>query len=327
MTATRSQPDNRRFALGRPAPAVAATSPMKALRLATCLLLAAGCASASPELRSISVGPNPESVTRGFGGDLFVTLMGETRKDGDGDGRIVRVTGESVSVFSAGLDDPKGIVFTGEHLITADFTRVWKIDSTGRKTLLAGPSNFPHPPAYLNDVALAPDGRSVLVTDMGAVTAMRNPEGQLWPVDSPEARAIPVIARVYRITLDGQVSVALDPAPAMLLPNGVSTPDADTLLIAEFFSGDLLEFRAGVQRVIARGHRSADGIVRDARGTLYVSEVFTGRVWAISPRGEKRLLATLSSAADFLLDEAAGQLLVPDTKAGALVFVTCPSRL
>lgn len=285
-------------------------------------LVVAALVHAEPApLRVIPVGPNPESVTRGFGGDLFVTLMGETRQDGDGNGRIVRVAGDSVSVFSAGLDDPKGIVFTGEHLITADFTRVWKIDAQGRKTLLAGPDAFPHLPAFLNDVALAPDGRSVLVTDMGAVTHMRNPEGQLWPVDSPEARAIPVIARVYRITLDGRVSVALDPTPAMLLPNGVAAPDANTLLIAEFFTGNILEYRAGGARVVARGHRSADGIARDAHGTLYVSEVFTGKVWAILPDGEKLLLATLSSAADFLLEETAGHLLVPDLKAGVLVIV------
>lgn len=276
--------------------------------------------------RSIPVGPNPESVTRGFGGDLFVSLMGETRKDGDGNGRIVRVAGESVSVFAAGLDDPKGIVFTGEHLITADFTRVWKIDSTGQRTLLAGPADFPQPPAYLNDVALAPDGRSVLVTDMGAVTKMRNPEGQLWPVDSAEAAAIPVIARVYRITLDGKVSVAIDAQPGMLLPNGVAAPDVDTLLVAEFFTGNILEHRAGKFRILASGHRSADGINRDARGTLYVSEVFTGKVWAIPAQGDKVLLATLSSAADFLFDEPAGRLIVPDTKAGALVTVPLNPR-
>jgi len=276
--------------------------------------------------RSIPVGPNPESVTRGFGGDLFVTLMGETRKDGDGNGRIVRVAGESVSVFATGLDDPKGIVFSGEHLITADFTRVWKIDSAGQKILLAGPSDFPHPPAYLNDVALSPDGRSILVTDMGAVTKMRNPEGQLWPVDSVEAKAIPVIARVYRITLDGQVSVALDATPVMLLPNGVSAPDADTLLIAEFFTGNIYEYSQGQRQLLASGHRGADAVERDTDGTLYVSEVITGHVWAITPGGKKVLLTDrLTSAADFYLDLDLRQLVVPDTKAGTIVFLPLPA--
>lgn len=294
---------------------------MKTFRLAAFLMLGATGAWGAPEPRAIPVGPNPESVARGFGGDLFVTLMGESRKDGDGNGRIVRITDGSVSVFSAGLDDPKGIVFTGEYLITADFTRVWRIDAQGERTLLAGPADFPHPPAYLNDVALAPDGHSVLVTDMGAVTRMRNPEGQLWPLDSAEARAIPAIARVYRIALDGRVSIAIDAEPALLLPNGVAATADGTLLVAEFFSGGILEHHHGKLRVLATGHRSADGIARDSRGTLYVSEVFTGRVWAIPAQGDKVLLATLASAADFLLEESAGQLLVPDTKAGAIVIV------
>ncbi len=298
---------------------------MNALRLALLLPLAFGPLAATPTLQVIAVGPNPESVTRGFGGDLFATLMGETRKDGDGNGRIVRIRGDAVSDFSAGYDDPKGIVFTGDHLITADFTRVWKIDSTGKKELLAGPSDFPHPPSYLNDVALAPDGRSVLVTDMGAVTKMRDPGGQLWPVDSAEAAAIPVIARVYRITLDGKVSIAVENQRTMLLPNGVTSLSNDTLLLAEFFTGNILEYRAGGFRIVATGHRSVDGIARDSRGTLYVSEVFTGRVWAIPADGPKRLLATLTSAADFLLDEPASLLVVPDTKAGALAFLTLHS--
>ncbi|MDI1251208.1 MAG: SMP-30/gluconolactonase/LRE family protein [Lacunisphaera sp.] len=290
-------------------------------------LALASLAQAEPTpLRSIPVGPNPESVTRGFGGDLFVSLMGENRKDGDGDGRIVRVTDGAVAVFSAGLDDPKGLAFTGEHLITADFTRVWRIDAQGKRTLLAGPADFPHPPVFLNDVALAPDGRSVFVTDMGALTKMRNPQGQLWPVDSAEAAAIPVIARVYRITLDGQVSIAIDAQPAMLLPNGVAAPAADTLLVAEFFTGRIMEHRRGEFRVLSTGHRGADGIARDSRGTLYVSEVFTGKVWSLPAQGEKKLLATLESAADFLLDEPAGLLLVPDSKAGKLVMVPTGPR-
>jgi len=294
---------------------------MKLLGLAAGLLLSTVWAWGTPDHRRISVGPNPESVTRGFNGDLFVTLMGETRKEGDGNGRIVRIVGDSVTDFATGFDDPKGIIFTGEHLITADFTRVWKIDSSGRKSLLAGPDAFPHLPAYLNDVALAPDGRSLLITDMGAVTKMRNPEGQLWPMDSAEAGAIPVIARVYRITLDGKVSIAVDTHRTMLLPNGVAAPSDDTQLLAEFFTGNILEHRAGSFRVLANGHRSADGIARDSRGTLYVSEVLTGRVWAIPAQGDKRMLASLTSAADFLLDEPAGLMIVPDTKAGALVIV------
>jgi hypothetical protein len=83
----------------------------------------------------------------------------------DSENPAVRVAGGSVSDVSAGFDDPDGIVSTGEHPITAD---------------------FPHTPSYLDDVALAPLGRSLFVTDSGAATKTRNPDGRLWPLDGAD---------------------------------------------------------------------------------------------------------------------------------------------
>jgi len=145
-------------------------------------------ASPSARLKSISVGPNPESVTRGFDGDLIATLMGSTRTKGDGNGRIVRIKGEIVTDFATGFDDPKGLVFAGDSLVTADFDHVWRIDASGKKNLLAGPAAFPTPPLYLNDIAVAPDGQGIYVTDMGVPGKMRAPDGQLWPLDSRKPR-------------------------------------------------------------------------------------------------------------------------------------------
>jgi biotin carboxyl carrier protein len=68
-------------------------------------------AKAVPAQRNLAVGATPESVTKGFGGKYFVTLMGASRKAGDGDGKIVKVDGDKVTVLTEGLDDPKGIVF------------------------------------------------------------------------------------------------------------------------------------------------------------------------------------------------------------------------
>jgi hypothetical protein len=49
--------------------------------------------------------------------------------------------------------------------------------------------------------------------------------------------------------------------------------------------------------------------------------VRTGNVWAIDADGDKRLLATLQSAADLILEEFAAELIVPDSRAGTLVFI------
>ena len=273
--------------------------------------------------RSLAVGPNPESVTRGFGGSYFVSLMGETRTPGDGNGRIVVLEGDSPRTFAGGLDDPKGLVFVGGFLITADFTRVWKIDAAGGKSLLAGPGSFPHPPVYLNDVAVAPDGQSVLVTDMGAVAKMRDPAGKLWAPGSAEARALPAIGRVYRITLDGRVTEVIAANAQMPLPNGVDVLPDGRIRVAEFFHGRILEWSDGVWKTLAEGHRSADAIVHDRKGRFYVTEVFTGKVWRYAADGSSRedLGGGLESAADMMVDEDTGFAVVPDTKRGLLVFL------
>lgn len=290
-----------------------------AIALATTLV--ALCASAGQ--RSVPVGPNPESVTRGFDGKLFVTLMGESRAPGDGDGRIVVIEDGRAKVFAAGMDDPKGLVFAGGRLITADFNRVWKVDAQGGKSLLAGPDAFPHPPVFLNDVAVAPDGQSVLVTDMGARDRMTGPNG-LWPLDSAEARALPAIGRVYRVALDGRVTEVIAPDARMPCPNGVDVLDDGRIRVAEFFTGKVLEWSAGQWTVLANGHRSADGLVHDRRGRLYVSEVRTGNVWRYEADGTRRvkLGEGLTAAADHFLDETANELIVPDTRAGSLVILT-----
>lgn len=283
-----------------------------------------GCQTAQTPAK-LAVGANPESVTRGFDGDLFVSIMGPSRKAGDGDGKIVRVSGDKVTDFTTGLNDPKGIVFAGGLLITADFDTVWKVDAKGNKSVLAGPKDFPTAPTFLNDVAVEPSGKSILVTDMGAVTKMRDANNKLWPVDSAEHKAIPVVARLFRITLDGKVTEVIAPTARMLNPNGVDVLKDGRIRLAEFFTGDVLEYDAGKWRTIARGHRSGDGLVHDSFRRFYISEVMFGRVTRYDGDGtHPKLLSQgldLQSAADIYVDEAHGQLIIPDSKAGQLVFL------
>ncbi len=119
---------------------------MKRRSFPSCILTACGISflwstsvSGETEFRSLDVGLKPESSVYGFGGKLYVTLMGETRVKGDGDGSIVMIDGEKVTTFTKGLSDPKGIVFINNRLITADFDTVWTLDAEGNKTVLAGP--------------------------------------------------------------------------------------------------------------------------------------------------------------------------------------------
>ena len=295
------------------------------MKTALLFLAALASASLSAAPRKLAVGATPESVTRGFDGDLFVSLMGVSRKAGDGDGKIVRVHGDKVTDFTTGLNDPKGTVFAGGFIITADFDTVWKIDAQGNKSVLAGPKDFPVVPAFLNDVEVEPSGKSILVTDMGAVTKMRDANGKLWPIDSAEHKAIPVIARLFRVTLDGKVTEVIAPTARMLNPNGVDVLKDGRIRLAEFFTGDVLEYKDSVVTTIAKGHRSGDGIVHDTKGRFYISEVMFGRVTRYDADGSHPALLSegleLQSAADIYVDEAHGQLIIPDSKAGQLVFI------
>jgi hypothetical protein len=300
---------------------------MKLLRIGALALVAAGLAgvsqarAADPAFRSLAVGATPESVVPGFDGKLYVTLMGTKREKGDGDGKIVVVDGDKVSVFTEGLDDPKGIVFAGGKLITTDFDKLWAIDAKGAKTLLAGPEAFPARPRFLNDVVVEAGGKTILITDMGDLPAMFDPKGAFWALDSEQAKNLPPHGRVYRATLDGKITVAIDHAPENPNPNGVDALADGTILSAEFFRGRLLAWKDGKWRTLSEDHRSADGIAHDSAGNIYVTEVRTGRVWHVKPVGGRTLLATLESAADLHLDAAKNQLIVPDSKAGKLVFI------
>jgi len=273
----------------------------------------------------LAIGANPEALTRGFAGKLYVSIMGETRTEGDGNGGITVIEAGVPKVFCSGMDDPKGIVMLGDFLVTTDFKKLWKVDKEGKKELLAGPQDFPHPPLFLNDVVLAPDGKSILVTDMGARDRMMDPAGNLWPVDSEEAKALPVMGRVYRVNLDGKITEVIAPNPEMPCPNGIDVLADGTVRIAEFFKGNILQREGQDWKTIATGHRSADGIVHDSKGRFYVSEVKTGRVtrYEADGSGQTELGKNLGlqSAADLFLDEENGMLIVPDTKGGKLFFI------
>ena len=75
--------------------------------------------------------------------------------------------------------------------------------------------------------------------------------------------------------------------------------------------------------MLTTGFRGADGVERAKNGEIFVSSWVQGKVWKLDRRGQnpKVLIEGLQSAADFYLDEPAGLLLVPDMKAGTIVYV------
>lgn len=279
---------------------------------------------AAAEPKVLEVGVKPESVCRGFGGKLYVTIIGGEEP---GDGGINVIDGDDVSEFCRGMNSPKGIAFVGDHLVTADETTVWKVDASGKATKIAEADDFPTPPEFLNDVAASSDGKSVYVTEMSHPKWMFNPDGEreLWPIDSPEAKA-PMLGCVYKVGLDGSVSLAV-PAGDKLMPgpNGVTTMQSkdgkEILVMGDFFTGGIVAYNERFD-LLVDGMRGADAVsVTDE--AIFVSSWPLGTVWRYDRKSKelKVLSDDFTTAADFFHDRENKQLIVPDMLEGTVTFL------
>jgi sugar lactone lactonase YvrE len=309
------------------------------------LLLAAGIALASSPARAqplatinLGAGTRPESVTRGFGGKYYVSLQNSGAAGTgvlDGEIRAIDPGTLAVTAFVAPgiLENPRGITFTGSYLVVTDTTRVWKVDHDGNVTLLADGAAFPNPIAFLNDAAAEPDGRAVVVTEMGSRTIIRDPANanHLWPTDSPQAHAVPATSRAYRISMhDGEVTEVITPSRKVLIMNGLAfSRRTGRMIVGEFFYGNVVDIKKGrkhsKQRIVATPFRGADGIEQGRDGTIFVSSFEQGMVWKMDKNGENLQLLLdgmgFQSTADFYLDEGAHQLLLANTQAGTVIVL------
>jgi glucose/arabinose dehydrogenase len=246
---------------------------------------------------------NPESVAIGSDGHMYVTLLGEPGKSGDGS--IVRIEDGKTVPVATDLDDPKGIAALGDALVVADLQRVIKVDLKGTVTTLAETKKFPQRPQSLNDVAVDSQGR-VYVSDMGD----SNGQGPA----------------VYCIDVDGSVTLVTNAEriPTLQRPNGLLIEDADHLLVADFASGELhrVRLRDGKAARFMEGFRGADGLARDKNGKTYVSQWTTGAV-NVLPRESRSpaQLGQFQTAADIAYDPAKHALLVPDMRGGAVYAI------
>jgi len=254
---------------------------------------------------------NPESVCVGPGGKLFVTLIGEFDKNGDGSVVVIQ-DGKAVP-FVTGLDDPKGMVAFQRWLYVTDNTKVYRIDATQKepKAELFVPANaFPVPPIFLNDITVDPESGMLFVSDSGD----RDPKS-------------PAKGAVYRITPNGLVSTLVDDKkiPGLKIPNGVEMDGASHLLLADFGAGFLYRIKLadGSFEKLAEGMEGADGVTWDRHGRLFISSWKTGKLFVIPRPGDKPILVAegFKSAADTCLDPTAKFILVPDMLGGTLTAV------
>jgi gluconolactonase len=246
----------------------------------------------------------PESVVAGADGRIYVSEIGEFGKDGDGKISVIDADGKA-TVFATGMDDPKGLAFHRDTLYVADKTRVLKVASDGKWGVFINAEAFPVEPQFLND--LVTDGLgNVYVSDSGDLKGKGG--------------------AVYRINKNGKVAIIVngEKNPLVQAPNGLLMGGKGTLLEVDFASGILyrIKIKSGEMEKIAEGFGGGDGIVRTSDGTLYVSDWKNGRVFTVNKKGEVTDFHDgFVAAADIGLTHDGNYMLVPDMKAGELVWL------
>ena len=283
----------------------------------TTILLSSGCTTKPVIQFPVNVGVKPESITKGFNDNYYVTVMNGKE---EGDGEVVEISSTGVKVFAKGFDEPKGIVYLNDKLYFSDLTRVWMVDEDGKASIFIDKDDFPKEVLYLNDVAIDADGKGLYVVDMGATKYMRDENNELWPLDSEQAKLIPQLGRVYHVDLEGKVTIAQDTSPLMLNPNGVGVDNNGEIMVSAFFLGNFLVMRDGELKPLKGQFRGADAVEQDSKGNYYVSSWVSGTVWKIDGKTEEStvLIDGLKSAADFYLEEDKGRLLLPDMMTGII---------
>ena len=271
------------------------------LALVVCVTVSRAGAEQTPQALVTGL-KNPESVVLNPQGQMFVSVIGEP--DRDGDGAVVKIEDGKVVPFASGLDDPKGLVALQRWLFVADKKRVWRIDETGKAEVFAPASSFPTPPLFLNDLDVDLETGMLYLSDSG------NRQGEN--------------GAVYRISPQGAVSLILDKKrlPGSSHAEWRTLGRAHHLLLADFGTGMLHRIKLADSSVetVAEGLGAADGLAWDQFGRLFVSDWRGGRVFGIARPGDRPVLLAhgLTNAADLIVDPATPRLLIPDMGGGTV---------
>ena len=267
-----------------------------------------GSGAQADALKTVSGLATPESAVIGHDGRIYVSEIGGFGKDGDGKVTAIAPDGKATT-FASGMDDPKGLVAVGKTLYVADKTRIWRIDANGTASVLVKADDFPQPLLFLNDLTVDRSG-NLFVSDTGDIE--KGGKGA-----------------IFKVTPAGKVSLVVSEAqnPAIKSPNGLLFEPSGKLLVVDFASGDLLRLDVGkgTTEKIAEGFGGGDGLAHGAEELLYVSDWKNGRVWKLDMKSKgakpEPYSQTFQAAADIALSKDGKFILVPDMKAGTLVWL------
>jgi len=256
----------------------------------------------------------PESIAIGPGGKVYVSETGEYEKANDG--YISVLEGGKLRKFATGLDDPHGIKWFKDHLFVSDnMGFVWRIDSQGNVERFVDATDFPRKITNFNDIEIDPEG-NLYISDSGD-----------W-----EGRG----GVIYRITQDKKIaSVITDEDDWRLLsPNGLLMDGPDKILAVDYTTGNLFRVDLKGSRTmdkVAGGFGASDGLARDARGRLIITDYAGHRVFVLAKpdakpaeKPQEITVSGIESSADLAISPDGKSLIIPDMGGGKLATLPIP---
>jgi hypothetical protein len=270
---------------------------------------------AAQEPRIITGLKQPESIAVGPRGQVYVSETGEYEKANDGYISILQAG--RTRRFAGGLDDPHGIKWWRGHLFVSDnMGLVWRIDAKGNVERFVDATDFPRKITNFNDLEIDSAG-NIYISDSGD-----------W-----EGRG----GAIYRITQDKKITVVItdDDDWRLVSPNGLLLDGPTGLLMVDYTTGNLfrvdLEATPRALEKIAGGFGASDGLVRDARGRLLITDYAGHRVFVLAKpaaqpaqKPQEIPVSGIESAADLTLSPDGKTLLIPDMGGGNVALLPLP---
>ena len=200
---------------------------------------------------------------------------------------ILRFQGSTANTYSAGLSNPKGLVFDGNgHLFVAEAGRGtvvrYNVPDAAGVTILGGLSS---------PVGLAFDAN-----------------GSLFVAESGNGG-------VTKLAQDGTRTVF---AIGLGNPAGLAAANNGNLFVADFAGGNIYQITpAGTKTTFATGLNLPAGLAFDNAGNLFVADSGSGSIFKFAPNGTKTTFVTGLGRPYGLAFEASGNLIVADNANGS----------
>jgi SMP-30/gluconolaconase/LRE-like protein len=254
----------------------------------------------------------PESIAIGPGGKVYVSETGEYEKANDG--YISVLEGNKLRRFATGLDDPHGIKWFKDHLFVSDnMGFVWRIDSQGNVERFVDATDFPRKITNFNDIEIDPEG-NIYISDSGD-----------WEGGG---------GVIFRITQDKKITpvITYEDDVRLVSPNGLLM-DGDNLLEVDYTTGILfrVDLKGKSMEKVAGGFGASDGLVRDARGRLIITDFAGHRVFVLAKpdakppeKPQEFTVSGIESSADLGISPDGKSLLIPDMGGGKLAILPMP---